>query len=671
MMNKAIVACLCLSSVVTSFAEVIIDSRIDLESLAGNATVYARGELHLSSTSPLNDGVAVDLAEPGASVVFEGLRRSEVRESVLASVTVQGRPFDPAKDRIAIYGTGTAIIAEGEGNPLTIYSAGSRMGVSMVCDCDRYYRGGDLVGDDTSLPNESLGDFDNAIRSFVLRKGYSATFATNPDGTGYSRNFVASDGDIVFDEMPAGLEFTSFIRVCRFDWIGKRGWAGTGDTASGQTDQTRSAWYYTWGAHHDSGDNYEFVPMRHNKWWDSWSNIDSRTDVSCLLGFNEPDHKDQADMTVDEAIKQWPELLKSGLRLGSPAPDNIKKDWLIDFLAAADSLHYRVDFVATHMYMASQDPDALCTRIGNLCRNIYGGRPMWITEWNNGAPWTNEKWPDKKGPRRDADFNIILDENGNETETNCPHTEGNSAQQCEWLARALVAFDECPWLERHAIFNFKGHDEGRSAMIEGKLTPAGRFFSEFYSRPGYNSGCNREHTFSPGAPLLLGLDANSDRVRLTFLDTNGETAAGYVVERCINKGEWVQIGYLQGGYDAAGDADYKYGDEITFFDRDMAGGYTDYRVKAISYRDPEETSGWSRRYGVKVEAGLSDVKVEEFKVYGSNGNLMIESDTEGTAEIYRADGTLVRTVSYGTDDATVVDGLGRGLYIVKGKKVIL
>ncbi len=663
-MKKLLLSALLLGCFSPAFADITVDNVQTMESLSENASVSANGELHLQSATPLAAGVKVNLSAPGAAVVFEGLRRSEVRDQALSSVTVEGRAFDPAKDRIAIYGTGTIIIADGEGTPLTIYTGENQTGKSMVCEQDRYYRGTKVATKDNFLEQIMLEEFDNNIHSFRLRRGYSATFATQADGTGYSCNFVASDGDIVFDQIPAGLEFTSFIRVCRYDWIGKRGWCGEDDASL-----TRSAWYYTWGASSESYDDYEFVPMRHNKWWDGWDKIGSRLNASCVLGYNEPDHTDQSDLSPNYAITQWPEMLKSGLRLGSPAPDAISKSWLSDFIAMADSLHFRVDFVATHMYWDSQDPDALCTRISNLCKNIYNGRTMWITEWNNGANWTSESWPDKEGTRLDAEFNVLLDENGKQTTVKRPHTEANSAKQTEWLGRALKAFDECPWLERHSFYNWV--EDARSVVLDGKLTPAGKVFADFYSRPGYTKETAYVHEFGVGAPLPLGIEQNSFRVRVDLLDTNGEAAEGYIVERRIAKKEWVQIAYIKGGYDTKSGADYKYGSKIAFLDRDLVGGNTEYRFKAVSYRDPEETSGWSRRASIKVVAGLSDVKVEEFKVYGSNGNLMIESDTEGTAEIYRADGTLVRTVSYGTDDATVVDGLGRGLYIVKGKKVIL
>lgn len=376
----------------------------------------------------------VELSSAGDSYIFENKRCSEVDTR---EITVGGRPFDATRDRLSIYGNGAIVIADGWTEPLTIYSEPGCQGPSRVLERDRFYRG-ELQSAESFLPEELLGDFDNGVRSFRLKRGFSCTMANNPDGTGYSRVYIAADDDIVVNTMPDGLDFVSFIRVCRHDWVGKRGVSG-GDLS----ELTRSAWFYDWGASAVSTDNCEYIPMRHNRWWDGWDNIGSRTNTSCVLGFNEPDHADQSDLGTEIAIEMWPEFMKSGLRIGSPAPDNISKDWLREFLAKADSLNYRVDFVATHMYLASQDPYTLANTINRLCRESYGGRPMWITEWNNGANWTNERWPDQKGPQRDADFNIIYDADGNTTEVARPHTPANSEVQCAWLAKALDAFDKC------------------------------------------------------------------------------------------------------------------------------------------------------------------------------------------------------------------------------------
>lgn len=598
-------------------------------------------------------GEEVALKAPGDSYIFENKLCSEVNT---AEITIGGRAFDPARDRISIYGNGSIVIADGWTDPLTIYSAANYSGKSLVLERDHFYRG-ELQGDASYLPEELLGEFDNNVRSFRLKRGFSCTLANSPDGTGYSRVFIADNEDLVVDVMPDGLDFVSFIRVCRHDWVGKKGFSGGEWPAL-----TRSAWFYDWGASAESSQDYEYVPMRHNQWWDGWDRIGSRTNTSCVLGFNEPDHADQSDLGTEAAINMWPEFMKSGLRIGSPAPDNINKDWLREFLAKADSLNYRVDFVATHMYMNSQDPYALANTISRLCRESYGGRPMWITEWNNGANWTHEWWPDAKGPQRDADFNIIYDEEGKTTEVARPHTEANSRVQTEWLAKALDAFDKCDWLERHAFYTWV--EDARAIILGDRLTPAGKVFAGFNSRPAFNRSTEHVHTWRIAPPRVTGINSSRARVRIDFYDTNGETADGYIVERRIDGGAWEQIAYIRPA------TDYKMGKKTYFADRDVAGGFMEYRMKAVSYKGTE--SIYSRIIGKKVvAAGVGDVEVsDEFSVRSEGGSIIINSSESGHADIYAVDGRAVRSVDY-TEGSQTVDGLPRGLYFVRGHKVVV
>ncbi|MDE6120940.1 MAG: hypothetical protein K2F63_04040, partial [Muribaculaceae bacterium] len=164
------------------------------------------------------DDGSVALDGPGDSYIFKNVRCSEVD---LGKVTVDGRAFNPERDRLSVYGNSAIVIADGWTDPLTIYKEEECKGESMVLDFDRYYRS-DPKEATNFLPEEELGSFDNAIRSFRLKNGFMCTMANNPDGTGYSRVFIASDGDLVVNEMPEGLAYVSFVRVCRHDWIGKR-----------------------------------------------------------------------------------------------------------------------------------------------------------------------------------------------------------------------------------------------------------------------------------------------------------------------------------------------------------------------------------------------------------------------------------------------------------------
>lgn len=53
---------------------------------------------------------SIQLTGPGDSYIFEGKLCSEVNT---ADITINGRPFDAARDRLSIYGNGAIVIADG------------------------------------------------------------------------------------------------------------------------------------------------------------------------------------------------------------------------------------------------------------------------------------------------------------------------------------------------------------------------------------------------------------------------------------------------------------------------------------------------------------------------------------------------------------------------------
>jgi hypothetical protein len=97
-----------------------------------------------------------------------------------------------------------------------------------------------------------------------------------------------------------------------------------------------------------------------------------------LLGFNEPDHPYQSNMPVDEAIRLWPQLQSTGLRLGSPATASLGGPWLDEFMTKAWRARMRVDFLAVHCYTAP-NVDSFLARLTSL-HSMYG-MPIWVTEF--------------------------------------------------------------------------------------------------------------------------------------------------------------------------------------------------------------------------------------------------------------------------------------------------
>lgn len=148
-----------------------------------------------------------------------------------------------------------------------------------------------------------------------------------------------------------------------------------------------ATWFYNWGLGTDCNpsNGAEYVPMV----WGAGAveHVQQAVDDghTTLLGFNEPDRGDQANMTVEQAIALWPQLEATGLRLGSPAIASSPEGeaWLSDFLERADDEGLRVDFIAVHWYgWGSEGCDDINAHFtGYMGRIMAHGLPVWLTEW--------------------------------------------------------------------------------------------------------------------------------------------------------------------------------------------------------------------------------------------------------------------------------------------------
>jgi hypothetical protein len=144
-------------------------------------------------------------------------------------------------------------------------------------------------------------------------------------------------------------------------------------------------WYYSWGSTYTVTTSPGFVPMVRNAKTLLKQNavgyVTSQmpeTRTRHLLGFNEPDHRGQANMSVDKAIRLWPQLQSTGLRLGSPATINVTSRWLDQFMTRAKKANLRVDFMTMHSYTAP-NADSFLTKVKYLHEKYE--RPIWVTEY--------------------------------------------------------------------------------------------------------------------------------------------------------------------------------------------------------------------------------------------------------------------------------------------------
>jgi hypothetical protein len=216
------------------------------------------------------------------------------------------------------------------------------------------------------------------------------------------------------------------------------------------------SWLYNWNSKIAAGQpkELEYVPMIWNG--KDPKKLQTRIDGlkgqnhKTLLGFNEPDQKEQANMSVELALELWPTLMKSGLRLGSPGAAHPDKEWMKEFMAKAAEKKYRVDFVCVHWYWEPRPADFL----GKLrqLHNLYE-KPLWITEFAV-ADWDVK--PDK--PHRFSEDEVA-----------------------DFLRKVLPELEKTPWIERYAWFpsgpKFPALTSSALFDKDGNLTKVGKVYA--------------------------------------------------------------------------------------------------------------------------------------------------------------------------------------------------
>lgn len=406
-------------------------------------TMSDRSELRVTATSNPIPGCIVHLNSSDAYFVLQNIKPSAAVSTHLPQVRVNGAvAVADSNCRLVQYGNGSVVVPHAAAfQPLQIFSGPHFTGNTASLNRYVYYKG------------TGLGAMNAAISSFKLKRGYMATFAQNENGTGLSRCYVAQDGDVEVSVLPEGFDDSiRFVYVLPWRWVGKKGIAGNIESG------LNVLWKYNWNLDQNSTRDLEYVPIRQTRWWPDLAQNWQTRGANHLLGYNEPDHADQANIAVADAIWSWPDLLATGLRIGSPAPtDGGRSSWLYPFLAQADAADLRVDFVAVHYYWCFNpaDPGGAANQMYSFLKATYDQvkRPLWITEWNNGANWTGCGDP-------------------------------SFAQQQAAVADILDMLDNTPFVERYAIYNWV-EDVRRVKWDDGSLTSAGVSYRDQASSLAY------------------------------------------------------------------------------------------------------------------------------------------------------------------------------------------
>lgn len=440
-------------------------------------TMTGQSELRITGAGNPLHGSIVHLNSDDAWLLLTNVAPSAVNAAFLKQVRVNGAPAVLGTNvRVVQYELGTVVIPHAaDFEPLEAFSLPHFEGASKTFGQYTYY---DSAGE--------LGVVASNISSFKLKRGYMATISNQPNGSGWSQVFVAQDSDLDVAVLPEGLDNNvQYVYVVPWRWVSKK---GSSDLAP---ETLNAAWHYNWNNSLNSPLDWEYVPIRQQRWWPGYPF--NKPDSTILLGYNEPNnpvedaYQTLGNGSVDAAIAAWPELEATGLRLGSPAVTDGGKAWLYEFMDKAIAAGRRVDFIAIHNYQANHTAGSLY----NWLKDVYDRYhlPIWITEFNNGANWTGG-------------------------------TDPTYEQNAAAIGSFINMFDETPWIERYSIYS-RVEAVREMTYADGTLTPAGQVYYDNDSPIGYRQQ-GVPAGYSAGGVTQLLLDGNA-------LDSSGSGNHGQVV----------------------------------------------------------------------------------------------------------------------------------------------
>lgn len=573
---------------------------------------------HGTGSDVISGNGSIDIRNENAWVFIHGQKPSEVISKYIGSkIKINGAATVLNQNcMVSIYRDGAVVIPHGPlASPLTCYIGENYTGVSQGYGLNYH---------------TNLGAMDNKITSFKLKRGYMATLAQRSDGRGYSRVFIAQDNDVEISLLQPELKGkVSFIRVFRWDWTGKRGYSGTDMTVNAAL---KTSWFYGWDAGNYTRDDREYVVHRHHPGWPGWDEINNKdVNVTHLLGYNEPDNSsDSREHYVEPAdvIAAWPEMLNSGLRIGSPANTSINTH-LYTMINGIKANGQRMDYAVVHCYWGGGSPSWVMSQLKALHDNT--GLPIWITELNYGANWTTETfWENRDNP-----------------------TANDLERQRQWVAEMVSLLEAADYIERYAIYNWVQNCRKVYDDATGQLTPAGVAYAAPETKLSYNpnKAVVPPVVYLNPKGLAAALASSSNSVTLQWEDPNGETTETIYVQRKSNGGAYAQVAQLA----ATESTSLSYTDQLS------AEGDYSYRIAAyfsngeVRYSEEAHLSYYSNMSNDNTSLNVDRTAFMQNADFESAFSVMDNSGVASDRAIYIPEGWTVSYTSANENDMTILN----------------
>lgn len=220
----------------------------------------------------------------------------------------------------------------------------------------------------------------------------------------------------------------------------------------------RVTWLWNWGVSPPVFPGVESIP---NLWDASFIGQPLGGNSQWLLGFNEPDGRDQANMTPEVAAVAWRQIEQTypDRKLTSPQvlhPGNWLEQWYAAYVARYGQPP-RIDALAIHTYYGNS-AEAYIARTQEFVAlaRAWGVPEVWVTEWTL-APGLNRSQND---------------------------TADEMCTFVTWLEQEPMVTRYAPFTNRvecmagAPYFQFDGPFDAPMFALDGRLTPLGRTYRD-------------------------------------------------------------------------------------------------------------------------------------------------------------------------------------------------